>query len=51
MATSPAITPAVAISPMAAAGPANRPNEAATRVYQGVTIAAMVLLLCSLWVF
>ena len=51
MATSPAIAPAIAIAPTATAGPANRPNQAATRVYQGVTIAAMVLLLCSLWVF
>ncbi len=51
MATSPAIAPAVSIAPTVADGRANRPNEAATRVYQGVTIAAMVLLLFSLWVF
>lgn len=28
-----------------------KPAQAATMVYQGVTIAAMLLLLCSLWVF
>jgi hypothetical protein len=28
-----------------------RPAQAATMVYQGVTIAAMLLLLCTLWVF
>jgi hypothetical protein len=27
------------------------PSKAATIVYQGVTIAAMLLLLCSLWAF
>jgi hypothetical protein len=47
MTTSPAMT----LDSTAAAAPANRPNEAATRVYQVVTIAAMFLLLCSLWVF
>jgi hypothetical protein len=32
-------------------GGPQRPSQAATRVYQGVTIAAMLLLLCSLWAF
>ncbi len=49
MSTSPAMT--MTVAPTAAAGPANRPNEAGTRVYQVVTIAAMLLLLGSLWVF
>jgi hypothetical protein len=44
-------SPAIAIAPSAVAAPANSPNQAATRVYQGVTIAAMLLLLFSLWVF
>jgi hypothetical protein len=47
MTTSPALT----IDLTATARRANRPNEAATRVYQVVTIAAMLLLLGSLWVF
>lgn len=34
-----------------ASGPQNAPGKAATMVYQGVTIAAMLLLLGSLWVF
>ena len=33
------------------AGGLQPPGKAATMVYQGVTIAAMLLLLCSLWVF
>ncbi|HUV69138.1 MAG TPA: hypothetical protein VMW15_05705 [Terracidiphilus sp.] len=28
-----------------------QPAQAATLVYQGVTVAAMLLLLCSMWVF
>ncbi len=32
-------------------GGPERPARAATVVYQAVTIAAMVLLICSLWVF
>ena len=33
------------------AGSDPKPVQAANLAYQGVTIAAMVLLLCSLWVF
>jgi hypothetical protein len=33
------------------AGGLEQPVHAATMVYQGVTIIAMLLLLCSLWVF
>jgi hypothetical protein len=33
------------------AGDVQRPVHAATIVYQSVTIAAMLLLLCSMWVF
>ena len=33
------------------AGGLEQPGQAATMVYQGVTIIAMLLLLCSLWVF
>jgi hypothetical protein len=36
--------------PSSASGP-QKPVKAATIVYQGVTIAAMVLLLGSLWAF
>jgi len=32
-------------------GGPDRPAHAATVVYQGVTIIAMLLLICSLWVF
>lgn len=49
MSTSPA--PAMTIDSTATAGRASRPTEAATRIYQVVTIAAMLLLLGSLWVF
>lgn len=28
-----------------------QPEQAANIVYQGVTVAAMLLLLCSMWVF
>ena len=33
------------------AGSLGSPDKAANLAYQGVTIAAMLLLLCSLWVF
>jgi hypothetical protein len=33
------------------AGSAQRPTQAATIVYQGVTVAAMLLLLCTMWAF
>jgi hypothetical protein len=36
--------------PPSAGGP-QPSGQAATLVYEGVTIAAMLLLLCSLWVF
>ena len=36
--------------PTSASG-SQRPAQAATMVYQSVTIAAMLLLLCTLWVF
>jgi hypothetical protein len=36
--------------PSSAAG-LDEPSQAATMVYQGLTIVAMLLLLCTLWVF
>ncbi len=51
MSTSPAIASAITIVPTATTERVSKPNEAATRIYQVVTIAAMFLLLCSLWVF
>jgi hypothetical protein len=32
-------------------GGGQQPAKAATIVYQGVTVAAMLLLLCTMWVF
>jgi hypothetical protein len=32
-------------------GDCQQPAKAATIVYQGVTVAAMLLLLCTMWVF